>query len=204
MLAEVAAEVALPLCRRVQALGSLGAILPQVLPAFCARLALAFVIPAQSQQLDSQRVQQCSRCTGPFHKSLTLLPCCVICTGHHQAIPRHPRDLLTWCAGMERPSTASRRSTPLMTPGSAGGMRASAAIRLGTAVAPGTAMRMGTAGGADFGERPMTSNKVGADLIAAGHQCDTVAEEQHQQCICRSLILLASGTVCIPPAIGSQ
>ena len=85
---------------------------------------------------------------------------------------------------MERPSTTSRRSTPLMTPGSAGGMRASAAIRLGTALTPGTAMRMGTAGGADFGERPMTSNKVGADLIAAGVLCDTVKEEQHLQCLC--------------------
>eukprot|EP00891_Asterochloris_glomerata_P007067 jgi/Astpho2/7067/fgenesh1_pm.00107_%23_31_t len=38
-------------------------------------------------------------------------------------------------------------------------MRASAAIRLGTALTPGTAMRMGTAGGAELGERPMTSNK---------------------------------------------
>ena len=108
---------------------------------------------------------------------------------------------------MERPSTASRRSTPLMTPGSASGMRASAAIRLGTALTPGTAMRMGTAGGAELGERPMTSNKVGADLCVAGLLCDTRVEEEHLQCICHCRSnsgLVGFRHCCIPPANGSQ
>ena len=68
-------------------------------------------------------------------------------------------------------------------------------------------MRMGTAGGAEFGERPMTSNKVGADLIAAGVPCDTVKEEQHLWCVChcRSLYdLVGSWQCCIASAVGSQ
>ena len=48
ILAEDAAEVPLAPCRRVQALGTLEATLPQVLPALCAMLALAVsFLPSQ-------------------------------------------------------------------------------------------------------------------------------------------------------------
>ena len=90
--------IALPPCRRAQALENMGATLPQVLPAFCANLALASVNPAQPTQHRCwafTRVPQCSRWTGGTGSNPTVLPCVLSAQDtHHQAIPGYPRRSL--------------------------------------------------------------------------------------------------------------